>query len=69
MGTFIKFVDQKKVRLLSGIVYQGGVYAKGNLLSVDSEFAAQLIADGKAEAVQPEPTKPVVPVTKEKADK
>lgn len=65
----VKFIDQKKVRLLSGIVYNGGVYAKGSVLSVDEAYAKKLIAEGAAEAIAPEPTKPVVPPAKEKVEK
>lgn len=46
----IKFEEQKRVKLLRGIVYQGGVYAKGSVLSVETSYAEKLIADGDAEA-------------------
>lgn len=62
----VKFVDQKKIRLLRGIVYNGGVFAKGSTLSVDVETAARLIANEDAEALTPEA--PKAPA-KEKADK
>ena len=63
----VKFVEQKKIRLLRGIVYNGGVFSKGDVLSVDAETAARLIANEDAEALIPEAPKPAP--AKEKADK
>lgn len=63
----VKFVDQKKVRLLRGIVYGGAVFAKNSVLSVDVETAARLIANEDAEALTPEAPKPAP--AKEKAEK
>lgn len=62
----VKFVEQKKIRLKKNLVYQGGVYFTGNVISVDSAFANILIAEGRAEALTPEA--PKAPA-KEKADK
>lgn len=62
----VNIVPQKKVRLKINTTYQGGVYAAGNVLSVDEATAAKWIADEVAEALIPEAPK-LMP--KEKQDK